>query len=598
MKSIKSAIRILKQISYILNKKQKKDTIVVFISMIVCSLVELLGVSVIYPFLQMMLDINSIKGKWYLSWLFTINPGISVQHVIVVFCVLIAMIYLLKNAIAFFCNYLQNRYSARLNRELSTRIFDSYMARPYEFFVNTNSSFLIRGLCGDVNAVYNTIFNIFQMFAELLSVILIVIYLLSVDAFLAIFSSLVAGLCFFGITFGFKKIMKTIGREYRASETRRSRFIYQSIMGIKEITVLDRRNYYVEGYDKVSEGLEKYSVMNNSVSAAPNRILEGVCMAGIMMILCVKIISGVEMQAFIPALGVFVMGIFRIMPSVAKISGRVNSIVFHNIGLNNTYENLKEDEHAKKIEKEKDTKLSSQLNQTSSVEVAEFNKEISIKNLCFRYTGSDSDVINGLNLTIRKGESVGLIGSSGGGKSTLVDILMTLFEPKSGSVTVDGIDIFLLRKKWIKLIGYVPQSIFMVDGTIKANVAFGVPEKDVSDERVWRALEQAQLKTFVEQLPNGLDTIIGENGSKISGGQRQRIAIARALYDDPEIIIMDEATAALDVETEKALMEAVERLHGQKTIILIAHRLSTIRNCDTVYEIKNGVATLRDKKES
>lgn len=597
MNNIKSAINILKKLNYILTDKQKKASIVVFLSMVVCSLLDLLGVSIIYPFLQMMLDVDSLDSKWYLSWLYKINPNIGAVTVIIIFGLFISIIYLVKNLIAMFCYYLQINYSAKLNRQLSTRILDSYMKRPYEFFVNTHSSILIRGLNGDVNAVYNTILNCFQMFADFLSIILIIFYILKIDVFMAGLSVIIAGICFVVTTFGFKGIMQRTGKKIRVVQAKQSGFVYQSIMGIKEITVLGRREAFVRKYEDLSKEVQKCTVINGFVSAAPNRILEGVSMAGIMGVLCLRIAQGVDITVFIPTLGAFAVGVFRIMPSVAKISGRVNSIVFFKPGLDNTYDNLVEaekNEHEKKV---KDAKLDAELRLVTKDIGTRFRNELVVDHINWRYQGNEKDVLKELSIDIKKGESVAFIGKSGGGKSTLADVLMTLFQPQSGTVKMDGIDVFLLREKWLEQIGYVPQNIFMMSGTIRENIAFGLSDNEISDDKIWSSLEQAQLKDFVEKLPHGLDEVVGENGIKFSGGQRQRIAIARALYDDPQILIMDEATAALDGDTEKALMEAVDALHGTKTLILIAHRLTTVKNCDKIYEIKDGKAVQRDKKD-
>lgn len=593
MSNLKSTIRMLEHIYFILTPKQKRDSIVVFVSMIVCSILELLGVSIVYPFLQLMLDEASIKGKWYLSWLFIINPTISSSKIIVMMGLAIAIVYVVKNAIAIYCTYLQTHYSAKLNRELSTRILDSYMRQPYEFFVNTNSSILIRGLNGDVSAVYNIISNCFQIFAQMFSILLIVIYLIKVDSFVAILSITIAGVCFLAVTFGFKGIMKKTGKQFRVVQAKQSACCYQNIMGIKEITVLDRREAYVGKYEKLAKEMERCSTINGSVSAAPDRILEGICISGIMAVLCIRIAHGVDVNAFIPTLGAFVMGVFRIMPSISKVSSRINSIVFFMPGLDNTYDTLIS---TKVLEKEREINSELDVDRGNADEI-QFHDRLVVDNITWRYSGNQTDIINGLSLVVKKGESIAFIGSSGGGKSTLADILMTLFKPQKGSVTMDGMDIFSLKEKWLNLIGFVPQSVFLIDDTVRANIAFGLPDEKISEKKIWKALERAQIKDFVESLPQGLDTMVGENGVKFSGGQRQRIAIARALYDDPEILIMDEATAALDVETEKAFMESIDALHGEKTIILVAHRLSTVKNCDRIYEIGNGIAIEKSKDE-
>ena len=225
----------------------------------------------------------------------------------------------------------------------------------------------------------------------------------------------------------------------------------------------------------------------------------------------------------------------------------------------------------------------------------EFQEVVSVENIVWQYEGQTKPVLTDVSLCIHKGESVALIGASGSGKTTLSDILLGLLAPEKGSIYMDGIDIYTIPKIWARIVGYVPQSVFLIDDTIRNNVAFGL--RDVDDSDIWKALEQAQLKAFVETLPAGLDTIVGDRGIKFSGGQRQRVAIARALFNKPEILILDEATAALDNETEKAVMESIDALQGQITMVIVAHRLTTIRNCDSIYEVKEGKAIRRDKSE-
>ena len=219
-----------------------------------------------------------------------------------------------------------------------------------------------------------------------------------------------------------------------------------------------------------------------------------------------------------------------------------------------------------------------------------FQNKVEVKNISWRYPNSDVYVLKDLDLTVHKGEAIGFIGSSGAGKTTLSDMILGLFKPLMGGIYVDGIDIYTIPMQWAHVVGYVPQAVYLTDDTIRNNIAFGEEEQDIEDDKIWFALEQAQFKTFVQQLPNGLDTIVGERGIRFSGGQKQRLAIARALYYDPDIVILDEATSALDNETEKAVMESIDALQKSKTLIIVAHRLTTLRNCDKVFEIKDGKA--------
>lgn len=378
----------------------------------------------------------------------------------------------------------------------------------------------------------------------------------------------------------------------RQANAAKSQYSYQAVMGIKEITVLDRRKQFIDQFKEAAEVEARTSLINGFIMACPDRILEGVCIAGFMGIVSVEIAMGKELDNFIPVLGTFAMGAFRILPSISKISSRINSLVFFRPCLQSTYDNLRE---IREYNQESATKIV-QLTESYDEKVS-FQNSIAIKNISWKYLNTENSVLQNLSLTIQKGESVAFIGSSGAGKTTLADVIMGLLRPQSGTVEMDGTDIFTIPHQWARTIGYVPQSVFLIDDTVRSNVAFGLKRSDVSDERVWVALEEAQLKEFVKGLPHGLDTIVGERGVKFSGGQRQRIAIARALYENPDILVLDEATAALDTETENAVMESIDALQGSKTLIIVAHRLTTIRNCDKIYEIKDGIAVERSKAD-
>ncbi len=585
---------IILKLMYILTPTQKRESLSVFLAMLMGSCLELLGVSILYPFLQVVVAPGSIRGKWYLAWLVRTYPDISNRTVIIILGVCIMFVFLLKNAGVLLSTYVQIRFSAKFYRELSTRMLSSYMKRPYEFFLNTNSSYIMRGIAGDVSSVYQIILCGFQIIAEVANVVLIGGYLIKTDPMIAGLSMAVALVCLLGITFGFKGVMKRAGKKMREAQTWQNRYSYQAIIGIKEITVLGRRKAFVDKYEGISRKVEKYTVSSNTVSAAPDRIIEGICMAGIMLVICFRLGAGMNMETFVPVMGVFAVGAFKLFPSVSKVSSRLNQIVFCMPGFNNAYNNLKEEE---KYNAERNNESEGMAATSVAGDPLKFENIIRINDIYWHYFEKKENVLKGLSLTIKKGESIGLIGSSGAGKSTLADIIMGLFQPQRGTVEVDGVDIFSAKDKWIKLVGYVPQSIFLVDDTVRCNVAFGLEEKDISDEKVWKALERAQIKEFIKKLPDGLDTMVGEFGLKFSGGQRQRIAIARALYDSPEVLILDEATAALDNDTENALMESIESLQGTITMIIVAHRLTTIRECDHIYEIKDGIAVERSKTE-
>lgn len=589
--NFRALFRIIKQVIYVLDSKQKKASIGIFLCMILNSGLELLGVSAIYPFLQMMLTPAEIKNRWYVRWVFFFNPNAPERVVLLGLGIIIILIYLLKNAFMIVCTYVQTSFAANFQRELSIKMLSAYFRRPYQFFLNTNSSVVLRGIGLDVAAVYQIMLNFFTLIAEMLTVIILGMFLITTDIVMTIGAMTLAFFCLLTTILVFKDKMKKAGRNAREASGLKYKYGYQAVTGIKEIMVLDRKKNFIEKYNEAAYLEQKAAITNGVITACPDRILEGVCIGGIIGIVCFRIARGVDLGAFIPVLGTFAMAAFKILPSISKISTRINAIVFQQMSLQEAYDNLKE---ARKYELEMQKYILDETN--SNAETIRFVNELKINNIVWKYLNAKENVLENTELAIKKGEAVAFIGSSGAGKTTLADVIMGLLKPQSGTVLMDGIDIFTIPHQWARIIGYVPQSVFLIDDTVRSNVAFGLKRDEIQDEKVWEALQQAQMKDFVENLPNRLDTIVGERGVKFSGGQRQRIAIARALYENPDILVLDEATSALDNETETAVMESIDALQGSKTLIIVAHRLTTIRNCDRIYEIVDGVAIEREKE--
>ncbi len=598
--------RIFSQLIFVLSPKQKRRSLVVFFAMILTSCLELLGVSAIYPLLQMMISINDAKNRWYINWVYKINPNFDDRMVLLVMCFFIILVFILKNCLAVYFEYLQFSFATDFQKEASSKMLEKYLSRPYEYFINTNSSLILRGINNDTVSVYIILLYLFQVAGQILSISLIACFLLIMDFPLAIGALAISGLCFIFIIWFFKPRIKRAGKLFREANAAQIQYSYQAINGVKEIIVLDRKEIFVKRFMGAASQYARSQLTYGIIESCPNRILEGVCISGFLAIICFRLIVGENASEFIPVLGSFAMAAFSILPSISKLSTRINSIAYHQFGLQSCYDNFIE---AARIEKE--TVLRGEVDyQIDQQSICQFNKntqrtdlfldfknKITIDDISWKYHNSNDYILHNLSMEIKKGESIALIGASGAGKTTLADIIMGLLKPQVGDVLLDGKDIFSSMHDWHRLIGYVPQSVYLIDDTIRANIAFGLSENSISDEKIWYALEMAQLKSFVESLPNSLDTIVGERGIKFSGGQKQRIAIARALYENPEILVLDEATSALDGETESAVMESIDALHGHKTLIIIAHRLSTIRNCDRVYEITEGIAIERNKTD-
>lgn len=595
MHDFKTVVDIYRKIGFILTQEQKRGAGTSFLAMIVCSLMELLGVSVIYPFLQLIIDEDTFRTKWYVNILYSINSNISHGSIIVIFCLVLIFVFLSKNVMALLCTYVQNKYAEKLRRELATEVFESFMKRPYEFFVNTNSGTIVRDVQTGPRVVNEIIVSIFQFITEFMTVALIGLYLLYMDWMIALATLLIGALCFLVIVLGFKKRIKVMGKEEWEIGAKTFQICSQAVGGIKEIIVKDRRESFVKQYESAAVKAEKINLVYRFLIACPDRVLEAVCMSGFLGIVSLRICMGIDINSFVSTLGVFAMGAFKILPSISKMSSRVNSIVFEIPGLNSCYDNIKS---VRKYEEAMESgREENGLKSDSDVLPHELKSNIRIKDVVWKYAHASRVVLNKLNLTIAKGESVGLIGESGAGKTTLADIILGLYKPREGDVLMDGKDIHSISHQWSKLIAYVPQTVYLLDDTVRANIAFGIPDEEISEDRIWETLRQAKLDEFVRSLPNGLDTYVGERGVKFSGGQRQRVAIARALYDEPSILVLDEATSALDNETENAVMEAIDSLRGNKTLIIVAHRLSTIRNCDRIFEIRDGVAVEKNPLE-
>ena len=593
LKDFGTLIRMWNQLRYIMTEKQKRQSAAIFILIIGGALFETLGVSAILPFIQSIMEPEELVNKWYIAVIVrTLN--LKDTYSIVYLCgVFISLVYVIKNVYLFASSRIQSKFRWRFQKNLSTKMLASYMKRPYVYFLDINSAEIIQTLSTDVFGVLEILQNGFRFFSEFFTVVLIGIFTISVDAVMALQILLIAGLCFFGITFFFKNRLSKIGAKQRDANVERTKCAYQAVNGYKEVQVMQRADCFVEAYEEAYEGQRKLEVFFETISALPERLIETVCIIGLILVVCLRLASGVAVEEFVPKLSVFAVAAFRILPSVSRMTGYLNNVVYYRP----TAEAVSDELHA--VEEYRqiiDRQINKEVEEQSDEEYS-FRDKVEVRNIRWKYPRSDKYVLQDVSITIEKGDSVALIGASGAGKTTLADVILGLLHPEGGAVSVDGIGIETIPRKWSRLIGYVPQVVFLVDDTIRNNIAFGLRQEEINDEMVWSALEQAQLKEFVQGLPNELNTIVGERGVKFSGGQRQRIAIARALYYNPDILVLDEATSALDNETESAVMESIEALQGHKTLIIVAHRLTTIRKCNKIYEITDGHAILREKEE-
>ena len=492
------------------------------------------------------------------------------------------------------------------------RLMNSYLGREYTFHINTNTATLLRSIVYDITGVSASLTSVFTIMMECMSAFLIIVVLFATDYVMALTLAFAACIALLITILGFRKTMRREGQNALTYGQLCLKAVNEAFNGIKDVMVTGRAPYFADKFKQAITEKNKANAVKNFAAESPAYVIEGTCVAALIMVLCVKSLTGQNGTEFVSHTAAFAIAAFRILPSVGKITNNYNTIVYYQAMLNDVYSNIHEVK-AYSEQKEKPGLIEA-AECTDMAEAAEsralaaedavhdtrqfFKEKLTLENVSWKYPDADKYVIKNLNMTIPRGTAVGFIGESGAGKTTLADMILGLLPTQTGAIKMDGRDIKEIPQIWCRTIGYVPQSVYLTDDTIRNNVAFGICQEEIEDEMVWKALGQAQLEDYVRGLPKGLDTIVGEKGIKFSGGQRQRVAIARALYYNPDILVLDEATSALDNQTESAVMEAIESLQGLKTLIIVAHRLTTIQSCDAVYEIAEGKAILQEKWES
>lgn len=578
----------LKKINYVLDRKQKINLGILLIIIFIGAFVELLGVSAVMPLINVAMQPETIHEKWYFI-LISKYTGITDANQMVLFlAVLLIIIYILKNIYVMAMYSLQYRFVFNNQQRLSVRMMKSYMQQDYLFHVSKNVAEFQRNITSDVNGFFTVALNVLQFLAEFSVSTVLVIFLLIQDWVSTIAVAALLFL-FMGIfTIFFKKVLVKIGEESRKANVLVTKWLFQAFSGIKEIKVANKESFFITNYDKNYKDCARVQRQQSILTYLPKPVMETVCICSLMLAMIIKIaVMKSDIVSFVTTLSVFAVAAFRMLPSFNKITGYISSMMFNKPAIDSVYKDLKEIEQfmGQKIVRHEDT-ISITL-----------NKSIQFNDVSFHYSESDKWILKDANLEIQKNTSVALIGASGAGKTTAADLILGILEPQEGTVTIDGVDIKKCMKSWHEDIGYIPQVIYLMDDNIRANVAFGIPEEEIDDAAIEKALREAQLDQFVHALPDGLDTMIGDRGVKLSGGQRQRIGIARALYRNPNVLVLDEATSALDSDTEREVMEAIDGLHGTRTLIVIAHRLSTLRKCDKIYEVGNSRFTERNKVE-
>ena len=567
----------LKEFSYIFDRKQKAGLMLLLFAIILGTFLELLGVTAIMPFIDVVMDPRSIQKKWYLKLIYDTFGFQRDTDFIIFVAVALIVVYIVKNLYLCFMYSMQYRFTYDNRRKVATRMLDAYLKQPYSYHRVHPSSELMRNISTDTERMFDCVLSILQLLTEACVCVVLGVYLFIMDKTITVGVGIIMGGFLLIFYKGFRDYLSYVGNENRKYAAQITKWLQQSFGGIKETKILERESYFLREFDYNYKKSANYDRKYRFLQVAPRPIMEMVCVAALLAVIIFKLFRGTQSAYFISTLSVFAIAAFRLMPSINRIANYMSILMFTKGSVNRVYLDLKDIE-----ELEKDL-VSSKENIDLKV-----TKEISIQKLSFHYPDSEVNVLEKVSFSIKKNQAVAFIGPSGAGKTTLADIILGVLVPTEGKVCVDGLNIQENMSSWHQNIGYIPQSIYLMDATIKENIAFGINTDEIDDQCLERVLKEAQLKEFIEKLPEGLNTVIGESGVRLSGGQRQRIGIARALYNNPDVLVLDEATSALDNDTEKAVMDAIDSLAGSKTLIIIAHRLTTIKNCEVVYEVKNG----------
>jgi ABC-type multidrug transport system fused ATPase/permease subunit len=562
------------EILAILEKPQKISLLFMAILCFIGMVFEIGGLGLLIPSLTIILKSNIAVQYPILKPILQSLGNPSQETLILWSMTSFLLFFMIKMVFMIYLTYKQSSYVAKISDNLSKRLFEGYLRQPYAYHLETNSATLLRNIQSEVNNYCEVIKSFLILLLELLTSIGIALFLFVWQPWGTLITSLLMISSVFIFFKSTKQIVYKWGLIRQSHESHINKHLLQGLGGVKEVKLMGKEDFFLHEFFKYNTIKTKTIAKQLSLIQVPRLYLEFLAVLGIVSLVFLSIYRNINLENLLTILGVYMAASFRLIPSVNRIMSSFQTIKFHQPVVNLLYNELKQfnvDFHYK--------------NDNGKIE---FKKEIQLNNISFHYSTDKRLVLKDINIIINKGDCIGIVGQSGSGKSTLIDLILGLIFPVNGAILIDGINIQENLRKWQNLIGYVPQTIYLNDASLKSNIAFGIQEDKVDFNSLQNAINCAMLDDFVKNLPDGIDTLIGERGTKLSGGQRQRIGIARALYHNPELLVLDEATSALDNETEREVMKAVNGLQGTKTIIIVAHRHSTLLKCDKIYEFSKG----------
>jgi ABC-type multidrug transport system fused ATPase/permease subunit len=565
-----------RQLVGLLNRRERHQAMLLLLAMVVQAAAEIVGVASVAPFMGVVADVSLIHRNWLLSRLYEWGGFATESGFLIALGFAVVAALVLCNGVSALAYWATLRFVWATHDRLATGLLRGYLAQPYGFFVQRNASSLNKNILAEVHtAIEKVLLPALNAIARSLVTIAIIGLLVMLDPALALTLVLVLGGAYGTVYLAVRRKQARLGRIRADANEERFKITSEAFGGIKEVKVLQRESAFVARFGLPSQRFSQATASNKAIAVLPRYVLDTIAMGSVLLIVIYYLRVGHGVEQILPTLSLYAFAGLRLMPALQEVFGAFAEIRFHRAVIDDLTVDLNRFGHDEAHD--------------APAPARPLQSAICFDDVHFRYPGAADRALRGVSLSIPCNQTIGLVGASGSGKTTLVDLLLGLYAPTQGSIRIDDLELDETTvRNWRQRVGYVPQHIFLCDDSIANNIAFGMPAHEVDTERVVQVARIAHLHEFIQTLPAGYDTVVGERGVRLSGGQRQRIGIARALYHDPSVLVMDEATSALDGATEDAVMEAIYALAGQKTIVLIAHRLGTVKECDRIYLLAGG----------
>ena len=573
-------LKVIKQLFVLLTDKQLKQFYILQVLVVIMAFTELLGIASIAPFMALVGDISILETNGIFAQLYKMSGLNNPMDFLFYTGVIVLVMLAFSTVISMFTTWRLSIFGARIGTEIADRLYSYYMQQSWQFHASGSSAQLTKQVSTEAARISSQIVQpLMIMNSKLVLALFISISIVIYDPVIAILGLFIFSLAYFVLYRLVRQKLESNGQQLSEVSTQRFRLMNEGFGGIKDVLLLNRSHDFITRFHDSGKVFARAQGTNIAISQVPRYFIELIAFGAMisLVLVLIKVHSG-NLGEVLPILAVYALAAFKLLPALQQIYSSLSQIK----GNTAAFEAVKDD-----LERSFDSQKTSSDTVVSTP--IDLKRSIKLSNIEFTYPGKERPAVDGVNMSIPVNSVIGLVGSSGSGKSTLIDLLLGLLTPQQGGIYVDDVRITADNKRaWQDLLGFVPQSIFLSEGSIAENIAFGIPAKDISLKQVNKALKLANLTELVEQLPDGVNTRVGERGVQLSGGQRQRIGIARALYHEAEVLVFDEATSALDGITEKIVMDAIHEFSGQKTIIMIAHRLKTVEKCDLIYFMEHG----------